>query len=79
VTLVLHRCALSLRDERRRRVLRASGKVVSRWPLAIAVDAGPLGIQLWEGAVLRCAGTVPQRAIHDRKCQKAGYDKKVSR
>jgi len=79
VTLVLHRCALSLRDERRRRVLRASGKVVSRWPLAIAVDAGPMEIQLWEGAVLRCAGTVPQRAIHDRKCQKAGYDKKVSR
>jgi hypothetical protein len=43
------------------------------------VDAGPMGIQLWEGAVLRCAGTVPHRAIHDRKCQKAGYDKKVSR
>lgn len=27
-------------------------------PLAIAGDAGPMEIQLWEGAVLRCAETV---------------------
>ena len=26
-------------------------------PLAIAGDAGPMEIQLWEGAVLRCAET----------------------
>ena len=70
---------MSLRSERRRRVLRASGKAVSTWPLAIAVDAGPMEIQLWEGAVLRCAGTVRQRAIHDRMRQEAGYDEKVSR
>ena len=31
---------------------------VSAWPLAIAVDAGPMQIQLWEGAVLRCAGNI---------------------
>jgi hypothetical protein len=39
-----------LRSERRCRVLRASGKAVSTWPLAIAVDAGAMEIQLWEGA-----------------------------
>src|SRR5205814_10412804 len=72
-------CALSLRSERRRRVLRASGKAVSTWPLAIAVDAGLMEIQLWEGGVLRCAGTGPRRATHDTLCQEAGYHKKVSR
>ena len=46
-------------------------------PAAIAVDAGPMQIQLWEGAVLRCAGTVPQRATHDTMCQEAGNHKKA--
>jgi hypothetical protein len=35
---------------------RAFDKTVSTWPLAIAVDAGPMQIQWWEGAVLRSAG-----------------------
>jgi len=35
-------------------------------------------IQLWEGAVLRCAEAVPWRAIHDHTCQEVGYQKKVS-
>ena len=57
------------RTERRRGVPRASGKAVCTWPLAMAVDAGPMQIQLWEGAALRCAGAAPQRAIHDTKCE----------
>jgi hypothetical protein len=57
----------------------AFDKAVSTWPLTIAVDAGPMEIQLWEGAVLRCAGTGPRRAVHENKCQETGEHKKVSR
>jgi hypothetical protein len=35
--------------------MRASGKVVWRWPPGVAADAGLMQIQLWEETVLRCA------------------------
>ncbi len=42
-----------MRSERRRGVLRASGKAVWRWPRVVAVDAsGSMQIQSCEGAVL---------------------------
>jgi hypothetical protein len=47
-----------------RRVLRASGKAVWTWPRVIAVDADPMQIQSWEGAVSRCAETVLPNAKH---------------
>jgi hypothetical protein len=47
-----------MRSERRRGVLRASGKAIWTWPLVIAVDAGLMQIQLWEEVSLRCAETV---------------------
>ena len=37
---------------------RAFDKAVRRKPLAVAADAGPMLIQLWEGSVPSCAGTV---------------------
>ena len=63
--------------KRGRRALRASDKAVCTWALAIAVDAGPMQIQLWEGAVLRCAETGRQRATHYTMCQKSGYQENV--
>ena len=53
----------------RQEVLGASGKAVSTWPLATAVDAGSMEIQLWEGAALRCAEVARQRASHDTMCE----------
>ena len=47
------------------RVPRASGKAVWTWPPVIAVDAGPMQIQLREGVSLRCAETVLSGATHD--------------
>jgi hypothetical protein len=44
-----------VKRERRRGVLRASGKAVWTWPSVVAVDAGPMQIQLWEGAALAVA------------------------
>jgi hypothetical protein len=35
-------------------------------------------IQLWEGAVLRCAETVPQGTTHDSVRAEIGYGEKVS-
>jgi hypothetical protein len=32
----------------------------------VAADAGPMGIQLWGGAVSKCAETVLQSAEHYR-------------
>ena len=49
---------MSLRSERRRRVLRASGKAVWTWPPVGATDAGLMQIQLREGVSLRCAEAV---------------------
>ncbi len=36
-------------------------------------------VHWWEGAVGRCAGTVPRSATHDTICAEAGYAKKVLR
>ena len=60
-----------------RRVLRASGKAVWTWPRVIAVDADPMQIQSWEGAVSRCAETVPQSTKHDTMDERVGYGEKV--
>ena len=47
------------------RVLRASGKAVWTWPPVVAVDAGPMQIQLREGVSLRCVETVLSGATLD--------------
>ena len=47
------------------RALRASGKPVWTWPSVIAVDAGPMQIQLGEGRVWRCAEAVLQGTTRD--------------
>jgi hypothetical protein len=43
-------------------VLRASGKAVSTWPPEVAVDAGPMQIQLWEATASSHVETVLQGA-----------------
>jgi hypothetical protein len=43
----------------------------------IAVDADPMQIQRWEGAVSRCAETVPQSTKHDTMDERVGYGEKV--
>ena len=48
-----------------RRVLRASGKAVWTWPPVGATDAGPMQIQLKEGAALGRGETVLQGTTHD--------------
>ena len=60
-------------------VLRASGKAVWTWPPVIAVDAGPMQIQSWEGAALSRAETVLQGTTHDTVRAGIGYGEKVSR
>ena len=45
--------------------LRAFDKAVRRKPPVVAADAGPMQIQLREGAVLRCAESCA--AEHDRR------------
>jgi hypothetical protein len=67
-----------VRSERRREVLRASGKAVWTWPSVVAVDAGSMQIQLWEGAVLSGAETVLQGMTHDTVRVEIGYGEKVS-
>jgi len=54
-----------VKSERRRGVLRASGKAVRTWPSVVAVDAGPMQIQLWEGAALGRGETVLQGTTRD--------------
>jgi len=44
-----------VRSERVQAAPCASGKAVWTWPPVIAVDAGPMQIQLWVETVLRCA------------------------
>ena len=44
----------------------------------VAVDAGPMQIQLWEGAVVRCAETVPQGTTRDMVRVEIDYGEKVS-
>lgn len=47
--------------------------------MGFAADAGLMQVHWWEGAVGRCAGTVPRSATHDTICAEAGYAKKVLR
>ena len=68
-----------MRSERRRGVLRASGKAVWTWPSVVAVDAGPMQIQSWEVAVLSRGETVLQGTTHNTVRAKIGYGEKVSR
>jgi hypothetical protein len=49
------------------------------WPPVIAVDAGPMQIQLWEGAVLRRVETVLQGTRHGTLGREIGHGEKVSR
>ena len=67
-----------MRSERRREVLRASGKAVWTWPSVVAVDAGSMQIQWWEGAVLSGAENVLQGMTHDTVRAEIGYGEKVS-
>ena len=60
------------------RALRASGKPVWTWPSVIAVDAGPMQIQLGEGRVWRCAETVLQGTTQHGASLEIGYGEKVS-
>jgi len=60
-------------------VLRASGKAVWTWPSVVAVDAGSMQIQSWEGAALSRAETVLQGMTHDTVRAGIGYGEKVSR
>jgi hypothetical protein len=54
-----------LRSERGRGAPCASGKAVWTWPPVIAVDAGAMQIQSWEGAALSRAETVLQGTTQD--------------
>jgi len=56
---------LSVRSERRRGSLRASGKADWAWPPVVAVDAGAMQIQSWERSALSGAETVLQGTTHD--------------
>ena len=58
VTLALYRMRVLGESERRRGVLRASGKAVWTWRPVVAVDAGSMQIQSREGAALSRAETV---------------------
>src|SRR6266436_9115738 len=71
-------CAFSVRSERRRGALRASGKAVWTWPPVVAVDAGAMQIQSWEGAALSGAETVLQGTTQDTVGAEIGYGEKVS-
>ena len=59
-------------------VLRASGKAVWTWPPVVAVDAGPMQIQWWEGAALSRAETVLQGTTQDTVRAEIGNGEKVS-
>jgi len=49
------------------------------WPPVVAVDAGPMQIQSWEGAVVSRAETVLQGTTHDTVSAEIGFGEKVSR
>jgi hypothetical protein len=61
-----------------RGVLRAFGKAVWTWPPVVAVDAGAMQIQSWEGAALSRAETVLQGTTQDTVRAEIGYDEKGS-
>ena len=66
-----------MRSERRRGALRASGKAVWTWPPVVAVDAGAMQIQSWEGAALSRAETVLQGTTPDTVRAEIGYGAKT--
>jgi len=43
----------------------------------VAVDAGSMQIQLWEGTVLRCAEAAPRSMTHDTAGPENGYGETV--
>ena len=45
----------------------------------VAVDAGLMQIQSWEGWAVRRAETVPQGPTHDIVCAEIGHGEKISR
>jgi hypothetical protein len=48
------------------------------WPPVVAVGAGSMQIQSWEGAALSRAETVLQGTTHDTVRAEIGYGEKVS-
>jgi hypothetical protein len=68
-----------VRSEPGRGALRASGKAVWTWPLGVAVDAGSMQIQWWEGAALSRAETVLLGMTQDTGRAEIGFGEKVSR
>jgi len=60
--------------------LRASGKAVWTWPPVVAVDAGPMQIQLREGVSLRCAEAVLRSMVlHTATARVAWRQKSVAK
>jgi hypothetical protein len=53
---------------------RAFDKAVRRKPPVVAADAGPMQIQLWEGAVPRFAGTVRESTAANTEGEKGEVD-----
>jgi len=67
-----------VRSERRPGVLRAFGKAVWTWPPVVAVDAGAMQIQSWEGGAVSRAETVLQGTTRGTVRAEIGYGEKVS-
>ena len=64
----------------RREVLRASGKAVWTWPPVVAVDAGPMQIQLGKGRGLRCnEAALRSMALHTATARAAWSQKSVAK
>jgi hypothetical protein len=68
-----------VRSEQGRGAACASGKAVWTWPPVVAVDAGAMQIQWWEGAALNRAETVLQGTAHHTVRAEVGYGEKGSR
>jgi len=58
---------------------RAFDKAVRRKPPVVAADAGPMQIQLWEGAVPRFAGTVREGTAANTEGEKGEVDSEFLR
>src|ERR1700680_5131039 len=58
---------------------RAFDKAVRRKPPAVAADAGPMQIQLWEGSVPSCAGTVRESTAAGTEREESNVGAKFSR
>jgi hypothetical protein len=57
---------------------RAFDKAVRRKPRAVAADAGPLQIQLWEDSVPSCAGTVRESTAAGTEREESNVGAKFS-